>query len=453
MPSLFSSTLPSVSFYLATFVFVLGVIIFVHELGHLLVAKAFSMRVFIFSFGFGKRLFGFKWGDTDCRVSLVPLGGYVKLEGEPEDRLSEDTSARVVGDGKDFLSRPRWQRFIVYLAGPAMNVALTLGVITVFYMVGFVVDATRYDRPIVGAVEPGSAGAAAGLTPGDLIVAIDGKAIANWEEALYQILPRPGREIALQYRRGEEEKTVRLRPATKGQDRVGEIGVHPLVRIASVVEGAPAGKAGLRVDDAVLSIGETPVKSFDEIPPLVKGSGGKPLRLTLWRDGRVWEVELTPTLIEGVPRIGVGGPKTIVKRFPFPGAVREATIWTWGMTKQTLGMLKGLLTGQVSPRAALMGPVGIARVSGERAREGLGPLFSLIAVLSLSVGILNLVPLAPLDGGHMAILAGEGLIRRDLSVTVKTWIMNAGALVIFLLIGLVLYSDLSKTPLLEKYLP
>ena len=147
------------------------------------------------------------------------------------------------------------------------------------------------------------------------------------------------------------------------------------------------------------------------------------------------------------------GPKLIVQRFPFPGAVREAAAWSWNTTKQTLGMLQGLVTGRVSPKAALMGPVGIARVSGERAREGIGPLFSLIAVLSLSVGILNLVPLAPLDGGHMAILASEGLIRRDFSLAVKTWIMNAGALVIFLLIGLVLYSDLSKTSLLGKYLP
>src|SRR5262245_29694172 len=130
MQEIFTHSLPA-------FIFVLGIIIFVHEAGHLFVAKAFGMRVFIFSFGFGKRLFGFQWGDTDCRVSLIPLGGYVKLEGEPEDHLSEDTSQKVVGDGKDFLSQPRWQRFLVYLAGPTMNVVLTLVVITVFFMVGF----------------------------------------------------------------------------------------------------------------------------------------------------------------------------------------------------------------------------------------------------------------------------------------------------------------------------
>ena len=128
-------------FSLPAFIFVLGVIIFVHEAGHLFVAKAFGMRVFIFSFGFGKRLFGFQWGDTDCRVSAIPLGGYVKLEGEPGDHISEDTTS--LGDGRDFTSRPRWQRFLVYLAGPAMNALLTITVLTGFYMVGFAVEASR----------------------------------------------------------------------------------------------------------------------------------------------------------------------------------------------------------------------------------------------------------------------------------------------------------------------
>ena len=273
-------------FSLPAFVFVLGVIIFVHEAGHLFVAKAFGMRVFIFSFGFGKRLFGFQWGDTDCRVSLVPLGGYVKLEGEPEDHLSEDTSQRAVGDGKDFLSRPRWQRFVVYLAGPAMNVVLTMVVLTIFYMIGFMVDASRYDRPILGAVEAGSPAAAAGLLPGDSIVAIDGRPVKNWEEVQYEVLPRPDRDIAFKVRRGATERDVTVRPLAKGQDKVGDIGAHPLVRISAVVEGSPAERAGFRPDDAILRIGDTPVKSFEEIPPLVQGSKGEELAVLVWRDGQ-----------------------------------------------------------------------------------------------------------------------------------------------------------------------
>jgi regulator of sigma E protease len=442
-----TSTLPA-------FVFVLGLVIFVHEAGHLVTAKAFGMRVFIFSFGFGKRLFGFKWGDTDCRVSLIPLGGYVKLEGEPEDHLSEDTSTRAVGDGRDFLSRPRWQRFLVYLAGPIMNAVLTLSVLTVFYMIGFAVEASRYGPAVLGAVDEGSPAAAAGLRPGDTLVAVDGEAVANWEELVYQIHPRPDREVAIRFRRGAEERTATVRTRAAGRERAGEIGVHPLVQVASVVAGSPAAAAGVQPDDGILRIGDKPVTSFDDVPPLVQASTAETLALDIWRAGTIQHLEVRPDRSSGTPRIGIGGPKTLVMKFPLPGAVQQAANWSWNMTKQTLGLLRGIGTGRVSPRSALMGPVEIARVSGERAREGgIAALVLLSAILSLSVGILNLLPIAPLDGGHMAILLGESVVRRDFSMNVKSWIMNAGALVIFLLIGFVLYSDLSKIEALKKLLP
>src|SRR5262245_19153671 len=157
----------------AAFVAVLGLMIFFHEFGHFITAKAFGMRVFICSFGFGPRLAGFKWGDTDLRLSAIPLGGYVKLEGEPEDHLSEDTSQ--LGDGRDFGARPRWQRFLVYLAGPIMNGALTVAGFTTLFMQGWSPDGPLQDRPVIGWVEPGSPAEGAGLKPGDEIVAIDGE--------------------------------------------------------------------------------------------------------------------------------------------------------------------------------------------------------------------------------------------------------------------------------------
>jgi regulator of sigma E protease len=428
---------------------VLGNIIFVHEFGHLNVAKAFGMRVFIFSFGFGKRLFGFQWGDTDCRVSLVPLGGYVKLEGEPEDHLSEDTSAK--GDGDDFTSRPRWQRFLVYLAGPAMNAALTISVLSVFYMIGFAVDASRFDRPIVGAVDPASPAAKAGLVPGDEITAIDGKPYTSWEEAQFHILLSPDRALGLRVRRGGEEREVVLRSESVTQERVGSIGVYPLVRVGQVLDQQPAAEAGLKTDDAILKIGDAAIKSFTDIPPLVAAAAGKPLVVKLWREGQVLDVSVTPRDTGSGPRIGIA-PKTVLKKFGPVEAVGESLRWTWEMTRQTFDVVGRLLTARISPKT-MMGPLGIAKASGDAARDGIGSLFFLMAVISLQVGILNLFPLAPLDGGHLAILAGESVLRRDFSLTVKAWIMNAGAAVIFLLIGLVLYSDLSKTSLLGRFLP
>ena len=432
----------------AAFVFVLGIIIFVHEFGHLITAKAFGMRVFVFSFGFGKRLLGFKWGETDCRVSAVPLGGYVKLEGEPGDHLSEDTSA--LGDGKDFLSRPRWQRFLVYLAGPAMNALLTIAVLTGFYMVGFAIEGSRFDRPIVGAVDPGSPAEKAGIAPGDEILSIDGTPLPTWEEAQYHIVLRPESALALRVRRGAEERDVPVRSEATSAEQIGSIGVHPLVRVGQVLPGQPAEAAGLRTDDAILSIDGKPLRSFSEIPPIVGASGDRPLAFRLWREGQVIDLAITPRDSGAGPKIGIA-PKTVLKKFGPVGAVSEALRWTWDMTRQTFDVVGRLVTARISPKT-MMGPLGIAQASGDAARGGAGSLLFLVAVISLQVGILNLFPLAPLDGGHLAILAVEGVARRDMSPAIKGWIMNAGAAVIFLLIGLVLYSDISKMAFVRRLL-
>jgi regulator of sigma E protease len=432
---------------LVSFVAVLGIIIFFHEFGHFITAKAFGMRVFIFSFGFGRRLLGFKWGDTDCRVSLVPLGGYVKLEGEPEDHISQDTS--TLGDGRDFTSRPRWQRFVVYLAGPIFNGILAVAVFTGLFMIGYGVDAVLRDRPVIGVVQPGSPAATAGLQPGDEILAIDGAPQKDWEDALVAIAIRPDRSLQLRVRRGAEEKDFTVRSTVVAQG-AGQIGVSPLVRVGQLVPGGAAERAGIKTDDGILTVGGKPVASFGDIPALLGAEPAGPVAIRLLRDGAILDLSVTP---EG-GKIGIYN-KTITRKLGLGPAIKEASAATWNLVRQTFQILGGLVTASISPKAALAGPLGIAKASGDAARSNapIAALMFLVATLSVSVGILNLFPLPPLDGGHLAVLAAEGVIRRDLSLRVKTWIMNAGAMVLFLLIGLVLYSDLSKTSLLQKYLP
>jgi regulator of sigma E protease len=419
-------------------ILVLGVVIFVHEFGHFITAKLFGMRVFVFSFGFGKRLLGFKWGDTDCRLSLIPLGGYVKLEGEPDDKLSEIVPA--AGDGRDFTARPRWQRFIVYFAGPVMNVVLTVAAFTLLYQIGWGVDSTLYEPPVIGVVDANSPAGKAGLKPGDEIATIDGKPQPDWEHALMTVLLKPGQELTLGIRRDGVLTDTKV---TNGSNerKQGELGVTPLVRIGEILEDGAAKAAGLKPDDGIVSVDHKPVANFGDIPKLLGAAPAGPIAIEVFRDGRIQELPVTP--VGG--KIGVKN-KTTLRKLAFVPAVGEAFKETWRFTAQTLDLLRRIVTAEASPKAALSGPIGIAQESGRAARseQPVLALVFVVAIISISVGILNLFPLPPLDGGHLAILVGEGVIRRDFSAEVKGWIMNAGAAALFMLIGLVLYSDLTK---------
>lgn len=429
----------------AALIVVLGVIIFFHESGHFLLAKAFGMRVFIFSFGFGKRLFGFKRGDTDYRVSLIPLGGYVKLEGEPDDVISEDTAPR--GDGNDFLSRPRWQRLIVYVAGPAMNAVLAILTFTIIFMLGVGVPGVRYDVPTIGAINPGSPADSAGLLPGDTITKFDGEVAEDWEQVQIGILMRPDRDISLEVARGTERlaKTMRSRIV---DERMGDIGVFPLVRIGQVAPGSPAEAAGLLVDDGMLRVEGAPLQSFADVPAKVRAAGDRPVSFEILRGAERLTINVAPR--EG--RVGIS-EKFVVKKFGFARAAKEAFRETWDRTVQMVSLLKQLLTFRVAAKSALSGPIGIAQAAGEAAKTGVVSILFLIALLSISVGVLNLFPMAPLDGGHIAVLLAEMVIRRDLSERVKLVFLNAGFVLIMALMVFILYSDLSKISWLSRFLP
>jgi regulator of sigma E protease len=318
-----------------------------------------------------------------------------------------------------------------------MNAVLTITLLTGFYMFGLPAS----DEPsVVGTVEAGSPAAEAGLLPGDEIVAVDGAATRTWDEAFYQVAVRPDRSFPVRVRREGVERQLEVRSRAVSRENMGWIGIHPLVRVGQVVAGHPAEAAGLKPDDAILAIADTPVRSFAEIPDILKPAAGTPLAFRIWRAGEILTLTVTPVDSGAGGRVGIG-PRMM--KLGFGSAFVEACRWSWGMTRQTFDIVKRLVTREISSRA-MMGPLGIAEAAGDAARAGTGTFLFLVALISLQVGILNLFPLAPLDGGHLAILAVEGVSRRDLNATVKGWIMNAGAAAIFLLIGLVVYSDIAK---------
>jgi regulator of sigma E protease len=451
--------------FVGAFVVALGIIVFVHEFGHFATAKAFGMRVFIFSFGFGRRLWGFQWGDTDCRLSLVPLGGYVKLEGEPSDGLSDDPALemRALDDGTlvrvenpdYFTNRPRWQRILVYLAGPFMNAVLTITVFTAFYMIGVYEDEALHGTPRVGVVEPGSPAASAGLQPGDELVSLNGTVLDNWQTAEFSILLRPDAPLRLGLRRDGRAFEVNVRNGSlvdpKMKAKVGYLGVAPLMGLRRVRPDRPAAAAGLKDGDGILAIDGHSVRSFAEFAQRVGASEGKPVQLRVLRGTTQLDVTVAPAREDGAWRIGVEGT-LVLRQLPLTAAVPAALTRSWELTRLTFDTLGRLVTFQLSPKS-LSGPLGIAKASGEAAQAGLGQWFSVVAFISLQVGILNLMPIAPLDGGHLAILFLESVRRRDLSERAKGWVMNAGLVVLLALVVVVFYSDLSKLPVLERYLP
>src|SRR6202023_1797723 len=225
--------------------FALGIIIVVHEAGHLLMAKTFSVRVLTFSVGFGKRLLGFNRGETDYRLSAIPLGGYVRLDGEsPED---------ASGDPRQFMSRSRWQRALVFLAGPAMNVVLSIGLFTGLYWVGINAPNLPAIAPVIGALDAGSPGERAGLRRGDLILRINGEPARSWQEVSLALLTAPDKPVALEVRRGARVSPATVVPKRVRRDDVGAAGIYPVIRpqINEVIPGKPAAAAGLRAGDEV----------------------------------------------------------------------------------------------------------------------------------------------------------------------------------------------------------
>ncbi len=418
------------------FIFALGVIIFVHEAGHLLVAKAFRMRVLTFSLGFGKRLWGRQRGETDYRISAVPLGGYVKLAGEDPDEEGHDP--------RDFPNRPRWQRILVYLAGPAMNGVLAVLLVAGLFMVGVDVPALQSIPAEVGTVEAGSPGDAAGIRPGDRIVAIDARPVEQWKQVAFAIMTSVGRELAVEVERDGERLLFTIVPARLAEYEIGDAGIYPrlLPRIAQLVAGAPAANAGLRVGDEVRAVDGRSLANAAELIAHIETRAGTPVRLEIVRGGAPLAITVVPATVDGKGRIGV--LLSLQQRYGPARAFVESLRFNGEIARQSLVVVGKIFTREVKARSALAGPIEIAAQSGQAARAGWKSLVYLMAVISTSIGLLNLFPIPVLDGGQIALLLVESTLRRDLPDRVKERVNQTGLALIVLLMLTVLYFDLAK---------
>lgn len=423
-----------------SFLFVLGVLVFVHELGHFLVARWYGVRVITFSLGFGPKILKSTYGGTEYCISLIPLGGYVKLAGE----TVEDTPS---GASDEFLSKSKWVRFQVYIAGPVMNLLLAWVVLAVVLSQGADVPAYESAAPVLGRIEANSPAAAAGLRVGDRVIAVNGRAVPTWEAFAIEFLPRAGRELDVEVERAGQRVTVPVTPTAVGRYEMGDLGVGPVTRpqIVQVNPGTPAERAGLARGDVLLSVGGERSLPQDEVIKRIRAAGGGALLMLVERDGREVPVTVQPAGAVGSATIGVSISPYEVRRIDpsIPEALSMSAEQNWASAVLIGRTLKGLFTAD-TPVRQLMGPMGIAEMSGTAAQLGWVALFNLMAMISLNLGLLNLMPVPVLDGGHIAILAAEGLARRDFSVRVKERILMAGAAVIVLLMVTVIYNDFAR---------
>jgi len=458
---------------------VLGIMVLVHEFGHFVAAKLCDVRVEQFSIGFPPRLFGKKIGDTDYCISAIPLGGYVKMTGEtlPGENLSltgpngetpvGETIAAQAADPRALTSKPRWQRMIIGVAGPTANFALALALMTGFYMFHHEVFLFEDQPATLDWVIPGSDADQAGLQPGDRIVSFDSRQNPTWEDVYkasaenIQLLGHDHHVPLVVERNGQQVPlTLQLPELPKGKEFVlDKIGLLPVVqptpvKVDTVTSGTPAYRAGVKPGDQFLSIDGHVFHGTESIVAYLQSRNGAPLTIQLSHAGP----NATPSTVVVHPfqiqdpkqglvwRIGFSGtpPPSRIEQLPLGEAVAESAKFNRENSLDILVVLQRLVTHKMSVDT-LSGPIGIASQTGQAlSTQNWGGMVQLMTVISLNLGILNLLPFPILDGGMILFLLIESVIRRDINIAIKERVYQVAFVMIIVFFAFIMFNDISK---------
>lgn len=437
------------------FIFILGAAVVIHEFGHFIVAKLFGIRVETFSVGFGPRLVGRKWGTTDYRVSAIPLGGYVKLGGDESNAPLEGEGASDIPVAEQYSLRPRWQKFLVSVAGPVMNVltALTIPFIGAVWQGVPVMPA-----PIVMSVAPSGAGAQAGIKPGDRIVSFDGKENPTWERISHDALLAADQQLPIVVERNGQRIPLVIKPSRNTDDRgntYGDLDFEPdsgakPVTITMIVPGSPAEEAGLQKGDRLIRLNDELARNKDQVMQFISDHKSEQLRLTVERaNGERKELAATPRMTSDGVRLGVYlDDKGPLEKVGVRDAAKYSVSTNVEIIRLTAKALGQVFSGQRSVRDTLSGPIGIAQESSRVANDfGWEGVFFMLMFMSLNLGVFNLLPIPVLDGGAIFILLIEAVLAvvgMKLSMTVRERIQQVGFVVLLLLMGFVITNDLLK---------
>ena len=435
--------------YLLAFVFILGSAVILHEFGHFIVAKMLGIRVETFSVGFGKRLWGRKWGTTDYRLSLIPLGGYVKLGGDESNAGIEDGTGEEIPEGERFDLRPRWQKFLVGVAGPVMNVLTALAI----PFVGAMTVGVPALTPVVSQVQQGGAAEAAGLKAGDRIVTFDNEQNPTWRWMNVVATVKRTQTLPVVVEREGQRVSLSIKPAVVTEDghEIGDLGfdpdfgVEPAI-VDKVSADSPAAETGLKAGDKFVALDGQPVRNRAQVRDYIGKHGGQ-IHLTVERQGQQVELTTPERRLQGnalgfyfaePPLERVGPGEAIVDAF-------NKNVEIIRLTGLALGQV---FTGKLAIGEAVGGPIAIAQASYEAAENyGWGGVFEMLQFLSLNLGIFNLLPIPVLDGGMIFMVIIEGLlagIGMKLSLRMRERIQQVGFVFLLLLMGFVIVNDVTK---------
>ena len=440
--------------FLVPFIIVLGILIFVHEFGHFIVAKWLGVRVEKFSLGFGPRIVGFTRGETEYRISLLPLGGYVKLAGEePDEELKDDPAA--------FSSHSVGDRAKIVIAGPLMNLILPFFFFPMVYMLGVEVPAYRNEVPVVGWVEADSPAGKAGLLPGDLIVEINDSTVKTWEKVETLIIANPENALDVTVVRDGTTLQKELVPAQEQSLGSGYAGlgrqIDPVIR--QLTEGYPAAQAGMQIGDRIVAIEGEPVNHWYQISSLIEKHYGDAIEFTVQRGDETLLMLIAPKMSdmngESRPLIGIALIEDMItEKYGFFESIVKGGEKVLEVTGLTFYVLKQLVTGQLSMKA-LGGPILIAKATGHAAESGLANLLGFVAFLSINLAILNILPIPILDGGHLLFFLIEFIRGKPLGMKKMEAAQQVGFALLILLMVVVTYNDILRLlpESFDKYIP
>jgi len=419
----------------------IGVMIVIHELGHYCAARFFDVHIEAFSVGFGPKLLKWQVGETEFRISWLPFGGYVKMAGEqPGD----------TGDPRGFNMKRRWQRLIIVAAGPLMNVVLAIGLMTGLFMYHFPKLASSSKAATIGYVKPGTAAAKAGLLEGDVIVQLEDKQDPNWDDVSLREVVSAKRLLPLLIERGGKTIRFEVTPEADPKTGLGLAGWAPQtdIEVGGLISGMDAERKGLRKGDQLVSIDGEPIRMASKVHDMLVHSQGKPVHLVYRRDDALHDIELNPTKGESGGQqawmIGVAlAPRVVFVQLPFISAVEESVSQNVKGATLIYQFLRAIVERRSSAKS-LEGPIGIAQLSGEAAREGPFSFIGLMATVSLNLAIFNLLPIPILDGGMLLLLLIEIVMRHDLSLQIKETVFKVGFVFLMMVVAFVIYNDISK---------